>query len=143
MMSWDSKDSGASIFLTRTPLAYNYMSPVHTYYPVPAPHHTQIFTYITSEPPSPSHNKSSRGSITYTENPLSCNNPPNPVPNLPADPDSDPRSSDYSLLYLYDLSDSGYPKRGWRTKNNCRSKNRFNDPIKKLAKLTAKLLKAV
>ena len=71
------------------------------------------------------------------------NHPPNSVPNVPADPDSHPSFSYYYLSYSSDSSENNYYKIMRRTKKNKikhRSKNRYNEPIKKCAKLTAKLL---
>ena len=86
------------------------------------------------------HNHS--GSIISTGNPMAFNNPPNTVLNLLDEPNSDPGSSDSSLLDSYDSSDSGYPKLGWITIKSFRSKKHFNYPMKKCKKLTNKLLKA-
>ena len=61
---------------------------------VPAP---LIFTYgTTSDPQSPSHDSSAE-TMKPKGNPTPRNNPPNMVPNVPADPDSDLISS-YSCL---------------------------------------------
>ena len=55
------------------------------------------FNYETaSGHPSPLHG-SLELDMTPKENPTPCNNPTNPVPNVPADPDSDPSSSDSSF----------------------------------------------
>ena len=60
-------------------------SPVHS--PI---HASRIFTYASARDPlSPLH-ESSVESVTHRGNPKSCNNPPNPVPNVPAESDSDP-----------------------------------------------------
>ena len=67
---------------------------VHTPHSVLA---SPIFTYWrASDPLSLLHDYSAE-SITPTGNTNTCGNPPNPVTNLPADPDSDPSSS-YSSL---------------------------------------------
>ena len=60
-------------------------------------------------------------------------NPPNPWPNLPADPDSDPNLSDSSLSESYDSSDDKYYKQGLcakKDKHKLRSKTRFDEPMK-------------
>ena len=55
---------------------------------VPAPQ--TFFTYGTSsDPTSPSYDSSAE-IVTPKVNPVPCNNPTNPVPNVPAYPDSDP-----------------------------------------------------
>ena len=60
---------------------------VHTPYPVPTP---QIFTYGTEiEPRSPLHDSSAE-CVTSKRHLTPHNNLPNPVPNVPADPGSDP-----------------------------------------------------
>ena len=67
----------------------------------------------------------------------------NPVPNLTADPDSDPSLSDSYLSESSESLDDEYYKQRRRTKkdiNKFRSKMCFNDPIKKCAKLTTKVL---
>ena len=118
--------------------------PVHPYSPVPTPRHTPIFTYGSSDPPSPSHDlTSSPTSVTLKGNPTPWNSPPNTVPNVPADTDSYPNSSDYSFLESPDSPDSGYTKRGQCKKNIPQSKKCFNESDKKCAKLTSKILKAV
>ena len=75
-------------------------------------------------------------------NPKPHNNRPNTVPKIPDDPDSDPSLSDSSLSKPSDSSDDEYYKQRRREKNDkkkLQSKTRFNDPIKKFAKLIAKL----
>ena len=57
------------------------------------------------------------------------NNPPNLVSNVPAEPDSDPSLSYYSLSDSSDSSDGEYYKKIRHEKKN-RSKVRFVDPIK-------------
>ena len=53
-------------------------------------HLSPIFTYESaSDPPSPPHISLSE-SVTPKGNTKPHNNPPNSVPNVPADPDSDP-----------------------------------------------------
>ena len=78
-------------------------------------------------------------------NPTPCNNPPNIVLNVPDDPNSYPSLSDYFLLNSSDSSDAGYTKRERHTKKKkmkrC-SKKGFNDPIKKWANITAKVIRA-
>ena len=102
-----------------------------------------IFNYgSASEPPSPPHDSLSE-IMTPKLNPNPRNNPPNTVLNVPDDPNSDPSSSYSSSSESYDSSDENYYKQIRRVKENknkLRSKTRFDDPIKKCAKLTAKLL---
>ena len=70
--------------------------------------------------------------------------PPNLLPSVPADPDSDPGLSDSSLL---DSSKSSYYEHSKQIRftnnnnNKHQSKKRF-DPIKKCANITSKLLTA-
>ena len=65
---------------------------VHTTSPVSS---SPIFTYVTtSDPRSSSHDSLSESVITKG-NPKPHNNPPNPVPKIPDEPDSDPGLSDY------------------------------------------------
>ena len=120
-------------------------SPLHLVYipsPEPAPN---IFTFgKASDPQSPSH-ESSAEIETPKVNPTPRNNPTNPVPNVPANTDSDPGLSD---SYLYNSSDSSdydyyniilFAK---KNKNKGQSKTGFDEPIKKCENLTAKLLKS-
>ena len=80
---------------------------VHTSPPVPA---STIFSYgIPSDSPSPSHD-SSLESVTPKGNIKPRNNPPNPVPNVPSDTDSDPSLSDYSPLGSSNSSYDDYYK---------------------------------
>ena len=79
--------------------------------------------------------------MTPKLNPPPQNNPPNPVPNVPSDNDLDTSSSDYSLLGSYNLSDFRYPRRGQHTINKNRSKNSFNESIKKCENLVARIIK--
>ena len=73
---------------------------VHTPPLVPA---SPIFTYgIASDPTSPFHDSSAE-IVTPKGNPKPHNNTPNEVPNVLAEPDSDPSLSDSSSS---DLSDS-------------------------------------
>ena len=79
-------------------------------------------------------------------NPTPINNPPNPVPNLPADPYSDSIFSDSSSSDSSDSSESEYLKQVGRTKNSKKkrqSKKSFNEAINKCANITTKLLKYV
>ena len=81
--------------------------------------------------------------MTLKGNTKPRDNPPNPVPNVPADTYSDPRSSYYYFSESSDSSDDEYYKQrrcAKKDKNKCWGKTRFDDPIKKCAKLTAKLL---
>ena len=113
---------------------------VHTPSMIPAP---QIFTYRTaSDPRLPSHDSSSE-IVTPKLNHTPRNNPPNTVPNVPTDLDSDSTLSYSSSLDPYDSSDNKYYKRRRRAKNNNnkrQSKTSFNNPIKKCANVTAKLI---
>ena len=82
------------------------------------PLHGHFFIYGTkNDPPSPLH-ESSAESVTYKGNPAQRNNPPNPVPNVPDDPDSDQSFSYFSSPYLSDSSDDDYSKQRRRTKKN-------------------------
>ena len=104
------KDAEASKFSNRT-LTYKSLihishtpylvHPLHFYHLVPA---AQIFTYETSDPPSPSHDSSSE-SVTPKGNPITRKDPPNPVPNVPSDPESNTSLSDSYSLSLSDSSD--------------------------------------
>ena len=95
------------------------LSPVYTYSPVPAPHHTLIFTHDSSDRKRQSDDlPSSPASVTPKGNPTPCNNSPSPVPNVPSDPDSSTSSSDYSLLDLSDSSESGCTKLVRHTRKN-------------------------
>ena len=108
---------------------------VHTPHPIPT---SPIVTYgVASDPPSPPHDSSSE-TVTPKVNPKPRENTPNLV--------SYPCLSYSSLLDSSDSSDNEYYKQRWHTKkdkNKCRSKIRFNEPIKKYANLTAKILTAV
>ena len=97
-----------------------------------------------NELPSPPHD-SSEERVTYRGNPNPHGNPPNPVPNTPYYPDSDPSLSDSSSPESSDSSDDEYYKQRRyekRDKNKLWSKMSFYEPIKNCAKLTAKLLTA-
>ena len=64
--------------------------------------------------------------------------PPNPVPNIPADPYSDPSFSDSSSSESYESSDDEYYKRmqcAKKYKKKLYSKTHFNDPIKSVKSL--------
>ena len=70
---------------------------------------------------------------TPKRNPKPRNNPPNIVSYEPADPDSDPSLSDFSLSDSSDSLDDDYYKQRRRAKNyknKRRSKMSFDDPIK-------------
>ena len=113
-------------------------SPVH--YTV---HESPISKYgSASDPPSPPHDSSAE-IVTPRENTKPRDNPPNPVRNISADPDSDPTLSDYSSSESCDSSDNKYYKRRRRERKDrkkFRSKTRFDDLIKKCVNLTSKLL---
>ena len=84
--------------------------------------------------------------MTPKSNPMQRNSPPNPVQNLPSNPDSDPGLSYSSSSDSSDSSDYGYTKLGRhmkKNKNKSQSKNLFNDPIKKCKNVTFKILKYV
>ena len=84
--------------------------------------------------------------MTTKGNPNPRNNPTNTVQYVPANPDSDPSFSDYSLSESYDSSDEEYYKgrqRAKKDKNTLWRKTRFYDPIKNCVKLTDKLFKSV
>ena len=73
-------------------------------------HASPIFTYgSASEPPSPPY-YSSAESVRPKVNPKPRNNPPNPVTNVPYDPDSHSTFSDSSFSESSDLSDYEYYK---------------------------------
>ena len=122
------------------------ISPVHLVHTPPHVPYSSILLYEReSDPPSPSH-LSSPESVKLKVNPMLRNNPPNPVPKIPADPDQDPSLSDSSLSDSSDSSDEEYYKQKQRAnkdKTKCRIKTNFDEPIKKCAKLTTKLLIAV
>ena len=127
ILPWDSMYAEASDFSTITLLVHNYVSLVHTsspiypYYPIPAPYHISIFTHVSIEPPPPLHDTSSSpASVAPKDDPTPRNNPPNPVPNVPADPDSDPISSYSTSLDSSKSSDSRYHKQLGGTKRNIR-----------------------
>ena len=140
-MSWGSHDlrtstisvtAQASKFPTITSLAHNNVSLIHTKSTVTIPH------YRTNDPPSPSYGQSFPESVTTIENSTTRNNPPKPIPYVPIDPDSEPSSSDSSLL---DSFDSGYSKQGRHIRNKLWRKSCNNNPIKKCTNLTANILK--
>ena len=115
-------------------------SPVHS-----TVHISPIFSYESaSAPPSPS--RESPAEIMKPKgNPNPCNSPPNPLPNVPADSDSDPISSDSPSSKSYDSLDDNYYKKirhAKKDKNKRHSKTCFGDPINNWAKLAAKLITA-
>ena len=82
-MSGKSKDATDHALPTRTNTHVPLVHLVKTPFLVPDP---QIFTYGTaSDPPSPSH-ESSVESVRPKCNRTPRNNPPNQIPNVPADP---------------------------------------------------------
>ena len=103
----------------------------------------QIFTYGTaSDPLSQSHYQSSESNLPKG-NPTPFNNPPNPVPDMPAYLDSDPSQSDSSLSgSSHSPNDNNYKRRQCanNNKNKLRNKTCFHDPIKKCANLKAKVI---
>ena len=83
--------------------------------PVPAP---RIITYGTaSHPQSPLHNSSAE-TVTPRGNPRTRKNLSNSVPDVPAEPDSDPSYSDFSSSDSSDSPDDTYYKRRRRAKEN-------------------------
>ena len=83
--------------------------------------------------------------MTPKVNPTPLNNPPNPIPNVPADPDSDPSSSDSSISYFSHLSDDEFYKQRQHAKKNKkkrRNKIHFRYPIKNCANIKDKVLKS-
>ena len=73
-------------------------------------HTSPIFNYgIASDPPSPLHD-STEEIVTPRVNPKQYDNPPDTVPNVSSDPDSDPSFSDSSLSESYESSDDKYYK---------------------------------
>ena len=96
IMLWNSHDPQASTnskiaqdstFYTRTPLAHNNMSSVHTHSLV---HVRRKFTYGKSDPKSPSNSQSFPASVTPTGNCMPHNNSPKLVLHIPIEPDADP-----------------------------------------------------
>ena len=80
---------------------------------------------------------SSAESVTPKVNPTPCNDPPNLVPNVPDDPDSDPSLSDFPSANSSESSDDDNFKQRRCTKKNKKKrqgKKSFNDTIKKCAK---------
>ena len=115
-------------------------SPVH--YPVPTP--PICFYGRARYPLSPLHD-SSEDSVTPKVNPKPRGNPPNPVPKVLDDPDSNPSLSDSSFSESDDSSDDEYYKIIQSAKNDKKklcSKTCSNEPIRKCANLTSKLLKS-
>ena len=79
-------------------------SPVHSLV-----HTSRIFNYDSaSDPPSTTHETMTE-SLTPIGNPKPHENPPNPVPNVPDDLDSDPKFSDSSSSESSESSDDKYP----------------------------------
>ena len=75
-------------------------------------HASLIFSYgSASDPPSPSHDQSAE-IVSPKGNPKPHNNPPIPIPYVPADPYSYPNLSDSSLSGSSDSTDENYYK--WR-----------------------------
>ena len=92
----------------------------------------RIFTYGTVSDHISPLCYSSKESVTPTGNTMPRNNPPNPVPNVPAEPYLDTILSDSSLSNLSYLSSDEYYKRRWhaKKKKKRRSKTHFHYPIK-------------
>ena len=73
-------------------------------------HASQIFTYeIACDPTSPLHD-SLADSVTPIGNPKPRKNSPNPVPNVPADLDSEPKFSDSLFLESSNSSEDEHYK---------------------------------
>ena len=88
MINIISIHDSADIYTIENILAFKVHSLVHA---------SPIFTYgSASDPPTPSHDSPAE-SVTPKVHPNPRNNPPNPVPYVPADPGSDPSLSDSSL----------------------------------------------
>ena len=108
-------------------------------------HASPIFTYKGASDPLSSPHYFLEKSVALKINLKPHNNPPNPLPNVPADPDSDPSFSDSSLSKSSDSLDKNYYKQRQRAKkykNKLWSKILFVDSIKKCAKLKSKLIAA-
>ena len=78
--------------------------------------------------------------MTPEVNPTPHNNPTNPVPNVPADPDSDPILSYFYPPDLSNSSDNNYyrqRRRAKKNKNKLRIKTHLYYPIKKCTNITA------
>ena len=91
---------------------------------------SQIFNYVSESDPSSPPNDSSSENVTPILNTKPHYKPPNPVPNVPDEPDSDPSLSYYSSSESSDSSDDEYYKQRQRSKkdnNKLRSKTRFDD----------------
>ena len=104
-----------------------------------------IFSYGGASDPPPLPHDSPEEIVTPKEIPKPHNKPPNPVLYEPADPDSDTSLSNSSSSEPYDSLYDDHHKRRRCAENNkkkLRSKTRFDDLIKKCAKLTAKILTA-
>ena len=102
----DSKNIGSFHNLDNIYAILNILAlPVH--YPV---HASSIFTYgIASDPPSPRHDSLAEN-VTPKVNHKLREDTSNPLPNVPADPDSDPGLSYSSMSNSYDSSDDEYYK---------------------------------
>ena len=91
-------------------------------------HTSPIFTYGSAiDPPSSPHD-SSEESVTPKETPNPCNNITNPVPNVPAEPNSDPSLSYPTSPELSDSLDDDYYKHirpSKNYKNKLQSKTSF------------------
>ena len=86
-------------------------SPVHSLVPA-----SPILLYgSTSDPPSPLHDTSAE-SVTPERNTKPHKNPPNLVPYVPDEPNSDPSLSDYSFSDSSDSSENEYYKQRQRAK---------------------------
>ena len=79
-------------------------------------HVSPIFNYRSaSNPPSPPHDSSAE-SVTPKGSPKPRINPPNQVPHVPSDPNSDPSLSGSSFSDSFDSSDNDYSKQIRSTK---------------------------
>ena len=102
----DSKNIGSIHDSADIPAIENILD-YSVHYPVPA---SQIFLYGSASDPLSLLHDSSSEIVTPKVIPNQCSNPPNPLPYIPADPDSDPSFSDSSLSNSSDSSENEYYK---------------------------------
>ena len=117
MLSWSgkSKDATAHASPTGTNTHALPVNLVRTPSLVPTPR--TFFTCATASDVKLIPHDSSSESVIHKGNPTPSNNPPIPVPNVPADPDSDPSLLDYSLSDSFYLSVNEYSWHRQFTKN--------------------------
>ena len=94
-----STTAHASKLSTKKYLAHNNLSLVRTQYTVHIPN------FRINDPPPPSNDRPPPTGVASTENDMSRNKPPEQVPHVQNDPDSDPSSSGY---YSSESSESSY-----------------------------------